>query len=167
VNSGRREWAPTDDLVTLLNTAATGGNRNTMIARTSPPGNLWYGNIYYRNPRVDPAFILRIAEMYLIRAEARAHLNLIPEGMADLNSVRTRAELADYAAIDAGELLAGVEQERRLEFAFEPHRWFDLVRTGRADDVLGVTDQNRWLMPIPINEIFASPDYLEQNPGYK
>lgn len=166
VNSGRREWAPTDELVTLLNTASTGGNRNTMIAKTSPPGNLWYGNMYYRNPRVDPAFILRIAEMYLIRAEARAHLNLIPEGLADLNSVRTRAGLANFAAIDAGELLTGVEQERRLEFAFEPHRWFDLVRTGRADDVLGVTDQNKWLMPIPINEIFASPDNLEQNPGY-
>ncbi|MGE5419722.1 MAG: RagB/SusD family nutrient uptake outer membrane protein, partial [Chloroflexota bacterium] len=73
-NSGRREWAPTDELVNLLNDPVTGGNRKAMIARTAPPGNLWYGNIYYRNPRTDPAFILRIAEMYLIRAEARAQL---------------------------------------------------------------------------------------------
>lgn len=166
VNSGRREWAPTDELVSLLNDPATGGNRKTMIARTSPPGNLWYGNMYYRNPRTDPAFILRIAEMYLIRAEARARLNRITEGLADLNAVRKRAGLIASSASTKEELLLAVEQERRLEFAFEPHRWFDLVRTGRLDDVLGVSDQNKWVMPIPINEVQASGGMLEQNPGY-
>lgn len=166
VNSGRREWAPTDELVSLLNDPATGGNRKTMIARTSPPGNLWYGNMYYRNPRTDPAFILRIAEMYLIRAEARARLNRITEGLADLNAVRKKAGLIASSASTKEELLLAVEQERRLEFAFEPHRWFDLVRTGRLDDVLGVSDQNKWVMPIPINEVQASGGMLEQNPGY-
>jgi starch-binding outer membrane protein, SusD/RagB family len=166
VNSGRREWAPTDELVSLLNTAGTGGNRNTMIARTAPPGNLWYGNVYYRNPRVDPAFVIRIAEMYLIRAEARAHLNKIPEGVLDLNAVRSRAGLTPSSAATSDALLTAVEQERRLEFAQEPHRWFDLVRTGRAAAVLGVTDQNKWIMPIPINEIQASNGHLAQNPGY-
>ncbi|HLN54669.1 MAG TPA: RagB/SusD family nutrient uptake outer membrane protein [Bacteroidales bacterium] len=165
-NSGRREWAPADELVNLLNDPATGGNRKAMIARTSPPGNLWYGNMYYRNPRTDPAFILRIAEMYLIRAEARAMMNKVAEGLADLNAVRTRAGLAASTAVTADELLLAVENERKLEFAFEPHRWFDLVRTGRLDDVQGVTDQQRWVMPIPINEIQASNGILEQNPGY-
>lgn len=165
-NSGRREWAPTDELINLLNDPATGGNRKAMIARTAPPGNLWYGNMYYRNPRTDPAFVLRIAEMYLIRAEARALLNKISEGLADLNAVRTRAGLAPASAATPDELLLAVEKERKLEFAFEPHRWFDLVRTGRLDEVQGVTDQNRWVMPIPINEIQASNGVLEQNPGY-
>lgn len=165
-NSGRREWAPTDELVNLLNNPLTGGNRNSMIARTAPPGNLWYGNMYYRNPRTDPAFILRIAEMYLIRAEARAQLGKTSEGLTDLNAVRIRAGLAPSAASTPEELLLEVEQERRLEFAFEPHRWFDLVRTARIDDVMGVTDQNRWVMPIPVNEIHASNGILEQNPGY-
>jgi hypothetical protein len=166
VNSGRREWAPSDDLITLLNTPVTGGNRNSLIAKTAPPGNLWYGNMYYRNPRVDPAFVIRIAEMYLIRAEARAQLNKINEGCADLNAVRTRAGLASSTAATQADLLLAVEQERRLEFAFEPHRWFDLIRTGRLGDVMGVTDQKRWIMPLPINEIQASNGYLEQNPGY-
>lgn len=165
-NSGRREWAPTDELVSLLVNPVTGGNRSTMIARTSPPGNLWYGNMYYRNPRTDPAFILRIAEMYLIRAEARAHMGRISEGLADLNAIRTRAGLALSSLTSENDLLLAIEKERRLEFAFEPHRWFDLVRTGRAGDVLGVVDQNKWLMPIPLTEIQASEGVLDQNPGY-
>lgn len=165
-NSGRREWAPTDELVSLLNDPATGGNRKAMIARTSPPGNLWYGNMYYRNPRTDPAYILRIAEMYLIRAEARARMNNVTEGLADLNAVRARAGLEASTVVTADELLIAIENERKLEFAFEPHRWFDLVRTGRLDDVQGVTDPQRWVMPIPINEIQASNGILEQNPGY-
>jgi hypothetical protein len=166
VNSGRREWAPTDELVNLLNDPLTGGNRKTMIAKTAAPGNLWYGNMYYRNPRTDPAFVLRIAEMYLIRAEARANLEKITEGLADLNAVRTRAGLAPSTAATSSDLLLGVEQERRLEFAFEPHRWFDLVRTGRLDDVMGVTDHTKWVMPIPVGEIQASDGILEQNEGY-
>lgn len=165
-NSGRREWAPTDELVNLLNDPLTGGNRKAMLARTAPPGNLWYGNMYYRNPRTDPAFIFRIAEMYLIRSEARAHLGKTAEGLVDLNAVRVRAGLAPAVASTQEELLLAVEQERRLEFAFEPHRWFDLVRTSRIDDVLGVADQNRWVMPIPVNEIHASNGIIEQNPGY-
>lgn len=165
-NSGRREWAPTDELVELLNNPATGGNRNTMIARTAPPGNLWYGNMYYRNPRTDPAFVIRIAEMYLIRAEARANMNDVPGGLEDLNDVRERAGLAPVDVETPEELLLAIEQERRLEFAFEPHRWFDLVRTGRIDEVLGVTDQNKWVMPIPIGEIQASDGVIKQNTGY-
>jgi hypothetical protein len=166
VNSGRREWAPTEELVNLLTDTATGGNRFSLIARTSPPGNLWYGNMYYRNPRTDPAFILRIAEMYLIRAESRAHLGQVEEGLKDLNAVRKRAGLRALSIGNAEELLLAVERERRLEFAFEPHRWFDLVRTGRISDVLGVTNQNRWVMPLPVNEIQASGGVLVQNEGY-
>nr|WP_055562801.1 RagB/SusD family nutrient uptake outer membrane protein [Hymenobacter sp. AT01-02] len=68
-------------------------------------------------------------------------------------------------ASSADALLLAIENERRVEFAFEADRWFDLVRTGRAGAVLGVTDQRRWLFPIPFNDLVADPD-LEQNPGY-
>lgn len=104
--------------------------------------------------------------MYLIRAEARGQLGKITDGLSDLNVVRRRAGLNDFAASSANELLLAVEQERRLEFAFEPHRWFDLVRTERMDNVIGLEDKNRWVMPIPINEIQAADGILEQNPGY-
>lgn len=58
-----------------------------------------------------------------------------------------------------------IENERRLELAFENHRWYDWVRTGRADEVLGVVDANKWLFPLPYNDVQAD-EGLVQNPGY-
>lgn len=159
-NGGTRQWAPNDALVALLNAA---GNRNTAIAVTNQ--GLWYGNFYYRSPATDPAYILRIAEQYLIRAEARAQQNQLEGAVDDLDAVRDRAGLSATTAASQGELLLAIENERRLEFAFEPHRWYDLVRTNRAGDVLGVTDANHYLLPIPIAELNADAS-LEQNSGY-
>jgi hypothetical protein len=68
-------------------------------------------------------------------------------------------------AATAEQLLLAIENERKVEFAFEADRWFDLVRTGRAGVVLGVTDQRRWVFPLPFNDLVADSD-LEQNPGY-
>jgi hypothetical protein len=73
--------------------------------------------------------------------------------------------LPPVAAGTAEEVLLAVENERRLEFAQEPHRWFDLVRTGRAAAVLGVTDPNRYVMPIPVDQLLAD-GAIEQNLGY-
>jgi hypothetical protein len=161
---GVRRWFPNAAFVTLINDPAIGGNRNTLVAKTAD--GRWYGNLYYRsNPKTDPSYVLRIAEQYLIRAEARAHLSN-PEGaLADINVIRSRAGLAPLITTDQNELLLAVENEKRFEFAFEPHRWFDLVRTGRAGAVLGVTDPNKYLLPIPINELNVD-DALVQNPGY-
>jgi hypothetical protein len=114
----------------------------------------------------DPAYLLRIAEMYLIRAEARARQNNLSGGLADLNAVRARAEApANNTAQSQESLLLAVEEERRVEFAFEPHRWYDLVRTGRAQAVLGVQNAQRLLMPLPVIDLQANPN-LQQNPGY-
>ena len=78
----------------------------------------------------------------------------------------TIARVIDRAgSADAADLLLAIENERRVEFAFEADRWFDLVRTGRAGAVLGVTDTKKWVFPIPYNDLVADPD-LEQNPGY-
>lgn len=164
---GRREWAPNADLVALLNNATIGGNRNTLIGQTAPPGNLWYGKLYYRNPTgTDPAYIIRVAELYLIRAEARAkQAGKLADAIADLNAVRDRAGLAPTIAATQAAVLLAIENERRLEFAFESDRWFDLVRTGRAKDVLNVTDPNKLLWPIPSSEILADKA-LDPNPGY-
>jgi hypothetical protein len=63
------------------------------------------------------------------------------------------------------ELLLAIENERRLEFGLEAHRWFDLVRTGRAQTVLNISDTNRLLMPLPAEQILVD-SALEQNPGY-
>jgi starch-binding outer membrane protein, SusD/RagB family len=164
-NGGTRQWAPNEALVALLNNPDTGGSRSALVARDNQ--NRWYGNLYYRNPAADPTFVLRIAELYLIRAEARAQQGSgrLAGALADLNAVRDRAGLAPSTAVTPAELLLAVEQERRLEFALEPHRWFDLVRTGRAAQVLGLADANRYLLPLPADQLLIDKA-LTQNPGY-
>jgi tetratricopeptide (TPR) repeat protein len=163
-NGGTRQWAPNDAFIALVNNPLIGGNRNALVAQTS--AGLWYGNLYYRSPATDPAYIIRIAELYLIRAEARAELNELTDAISDVDAIRTRAGLGGTTAVSQADILLAVENERRIEFAFEPHRWFDLVRTGRAAAVLGVTDPNKYVFPIPITEVTLANGNLPQNPGY-
>jgi hypothetical protein len=124
----------------------------------------------------DPAIaedyvVLRLAEQYLIRAEARAQQGNTHDAVDDLNVIRGRAGLGPIPyTISADDLLLAVEQERRVElFAEWGHRWFDLGRTGRADAVLGAEKPN-WkhrdiLLPIPFAELQNNPR-LTQNEGY-
>ena len=164
--SGRREWAPSAGLVTLLNDPNVGGNRNALIAQTAPPGNLWYGKLYYRTPLgTDPAYLIRIAELYLIRAEARAQLGKTTLALADLNAIRDRAGVPLATAATKDDLLLAVEKERQVEFPFEADRWFNLVRTGRVATVLGITDANKYVLPIPSSELLVDKA-LTQNDGY-
>jgi starch-binding outer membrane protein, SusD/RagB family len=112
---------------------------------------------------------LRLADMYLIRAEATAQQGGdLQQVKNDLNAVRARAGLTGTTANTQATLLTAIEQERRLEFAFEGQRWFDLVRTGRAVDVLpAVTNINQTLFPIPLSEILTNTNPgMNQNPGY-
>jgi starch-binding outer membrane protein, SusD/RagB family len=160
---GTRQWAPNDAFVALVNDPEIGGNRNTLIAKDNQ--GRWYGNMYYRSPATDPTFVIRIAELYLIRAEARAHTGSLAGALADLNAIRERAGIAKSTASPADQLLLAIENERRIEFALEPHRWFDLVRTGRAATVLSITDANRLLLPIPAEQLLIDKA-LKQNPGY-
>lgn len=162
-NGGTRQWAPNDALVALLNNPAVGGNRSALVAKDNQ--NRWYGNLYYRNPASDPSYIIRIAELYLIRAEALAQQSKLSQALTDLNVVRDRAGIAASTATTQEEVLLAIENERRLEFALEPHRWFDIVRTGRAGAVFGVTDPSRLLLPIPVQQLLSDKS-LEQNPGY-
>lgn len=160
---GTRQWAPNDAFVALVNDPAIGGNRSTLVAKDNQ--GRWYGNMYYRSPATDPTFVIRIAELYLIRAEARAQTGSLAGALADLNAIRERAGIAASAAGTAAQLLLAIENERRIEFALEPHRWFDLVRTGRAEQVLNVTDANRLLLPVPAEQLLIDKA-LKQNPGY-
>jgi len=172
VLGGRREWSPNDALVALLNNPAIGGNRNTLIAQTAPPGNLWYGRLYYRNPLgTDPAYVIRMAELYFIRSEARAQQgNLLGANSAqsDLNAVRSRAGLGATTAATLSDILLALEKERQVEFAFEADRWFNLVRTDRAQTVLALPDKHLYLFPIPYNETLVDPQLAgaNRNPGY-
>ncbi|HVW60637.1 MAG TPA: RagB/SusD family nutrient uptake outer membrane protein [Puia sp.] len=163
-NGGTRQWAPSDAFISLVNDPSVGGNRSALVAKTS--AGLWYGNLYYRSPATDPAYVIRIAELYLIRAEARAQQDHLADAVSDLDSVRSRAALPPSTAATKEDILLAIENERRMEFAFEPHRWFDLVRTGRAAAVLGVTDARKYVFPLPIAEVNLSKGNLPQNDGY-
>lgn len=162
---GSYRIGPTQAIVGLLNDTAIGGTRGALVASYSGQD---YVNRYREvqaNQQDDDVSILRLSEMYLIRAEARAHLNDVTGGLEDLNAIRSRAHVQAAVAADSSALLLGIEDERRLEFAFEPFRWFDLIRTGRAAAVLGVTDARKYVFPIPTSEIVANPQ-LVQNDGY-
>ena len=118
----------------------------------------------------DNFIVIRLADMYLIRAEALAK-GPAPDPnqiKADLNTVRTRAGLSGITSNSIDQLISAIEKERRVEFAFEGQRWFDLVRTGRAVDVLfNVTSINQTLFPIPFDELQTNKDPgMFQNPGY-
>lgn len=116
--------------------------------------------------------LFRLAEQYLIRAEARAHRQKLSDAIADLNIIRKRAGLNELPnTLNQSEVLAAVAQERRIEFFCEEgHRWFDLKRTGQADAVLSFI-KPQWkstaqLYPVPLAEIQNNPN-LKQNPGYQ
>lgn len=122
-------------------------------------------------PITEYYVVCRLAEIYLIRAEARVRQNNITGCQSDLLAVRQRAGLAAVVATDLSGLLAAIENERQAELFTEwGHRWFDLKRWKRADAVLGVHKAPNWqstdqLFPIPQTELEVNP-FLVQNPGY-
>lgn len=128
--------------------------------------------LYNFNPGpAENVMMLRLAEQYLIRSEARAQLNDVAGAREDLNKIRNRAGLEDTEASDQAALLAAIQRERQVElFAENGHRWFDLKRTGRADEVLGdikpLWEPADVLFPIPEREIANNSNLLPQNPGY-
>jgi starch-binding outer membrane protein, SusD/RagB family len=164
--NGRREVAPAQGLIDSYE--AGDARKDVSIAYD---GNNAYANKYNDLSKgADNLIVLRLAEMYLIRAEAEAH-KASPDLQAirdDINVIRTRAQLNPTAVNNVTDLLSLIEVERRSEFAFEGQRWFDLVRTGRATEVLPtVTNADKTLFPVPSSELQTnnSPEMI-QNPGY-
>jgi len=111
----------------------------------------------------NSAYVIRLAEMYLIRAEAKGRT----AGRADLNTLREARGMADLTTGDVSsdaKFLNAVLDERRAELNFEGHRLFDLARTGKVADVLGA--EVNPIMPIPQREVAATNGAVKQNPGY-
>lgn len=142
----------------------------------------YYPTKYQKPGGDDNIQILRLAEMYLIRAEARAlKSNTDLNGArSDLNKIRNRAGLQDTTGTGVDtpqEVFEAIQHEEGIEFIEEGHRWYDLVRTGRAMNVLtnidrtnsdpvSLTDPGRMVFPIPSRDIDAN-DNLEQNDAYQ
>jgi hypothetical protein len=166
ITGGKRELLPTDDFIALVKDPATGGDRSALLLTV---GGVTYGNMNFKIATGDDqVYAIRIAEMYLIRAEARAEKSTpdITGGLQDLNEIRSRANTPVIAAVaDKNELVDKILLERRIEFAYESQRWFDLIRKGKAQSVLGITDATKLLFPIPKQQILVNPALI-QNPGY-
>ena len=159
----------------LANAFDPDDNRRThWVGFISPGGEDYYFAYKYKvrysyDPPTEYLKVFRLAEQYLIRAEARARQGDITGAQADINAIRNRAGLTDTPANDLNSLLLAIEQERRFELFVEwGHRWFDLKRTNRVETVLTGKpnlDATDLLFPIPLQEILNNPN-MTQNPGY-
>ncbi len=120
---------------------------------------------------VDPVPVFRVSEMLLILAEARAAQNNTSGALEALNTLRTARGLAALSGLSGAQIIDAVYDERRVELAFEGHRFFDLKRRGldipKPQSVVGVLPYTdfRILAPLPADEVDNNP-LLEQNPGY-
>jgi starch-binding outer membrane protein, SusD/RagB family len=162
-NTSNRALEPKAALHNLLNDPLVGGGRK--IFSVANASGQFIGGIFPTN--TSAGYLIRTAEIYLIRAEARVQKGIpdLAGALNDLNAVKLRSDVPASSASAKEDILLDIENERRVEFALEPFRWFDLVRTGRAAAVLNATNPDKYIFPIPASEIIADPS-LVQNPGY-
>ncbi|MEO0899115.1 MAG: RagB/SusD family nutrient uptake outer membrane protein [Bacteroidota bacterium] len=108
--------------------------------------------------------IMRLADVYLMRAEANLRKGNATAALDDVNTVRSARGAAELSAMDLDAML----DERGFEFYWEAHRRTDLVRFGKFGDEWTskpATDVNKRVFPIPLNAL-ASSSNLQQNQGY-
>ena len=136
----------------------------------------WYHPYKYKQnmfagSSTEYSILFRLAEQYLIRAEANLEMGKLQEVRNDINVIRLRAGLEPAAANTQEEVRNELINQWRYEFFTEfGHRWFDLKRTDTAAGVLGPVKQG-WkatdiLFPLPANELILNPNLNPQNPGY-
>ena len=148
---------------------------------TTGPDTTFYFPFKYKSnslPVSEYTMMLRLAEQYLIHAEALVRQNKnLDLAVADINTIRKRAGLGDYTGpTDKDSLLTGILHERQVELFSEwGHRWFDLIRTGNINPVMGIVTPEKgggaWqpgkaLFPIPQSERMIDFN-LTQNEGYQ
>lgn len=169
-----------------LDPAFTGLYSSSDIRRVSWMNHTTFSGVTYSIPfkykyRTNPLAVaagvseyqtvIRLAEMYLIRAEARARTGAdLPGALSDLKMIQSRAGAAESSSTTSASLLADIALENRKElFCEQAFRWYNLKRTGQADAVLGALKASyrpaSKLLPIPQNAIDANFN-LTQNPGY-
>lgn len=140
--------------------------------------SVYYPTKFNKEGNVDNIPVLRLAEVYLNRAEAKAQLDDLEGALADLNKIRERAGATSIGSTPGKTaLLQAIWKERSFELAFEGHSFFDLVRTGQALTKLtnvarknslpvSLTSAGRQVFPIPAFDIDANKN-LVQNEAYK
>jgi hypothetical protein len=177
---GRGELVLHEEFVKLLKSRPS-DDRTKLIAHSNS-SDRYYPTKYQKPSGTDNIQILRLAEMFFNRAEARVRKKTpnISGALSDLNVIRNRAGLADTSGsgVDSPEkILHAIAVERSIEFYEEGHRWFNLIRTGKALRVLkdikrkngppvSLGSTGHEVFPIPQEDLDVN-DNLEQNPAYK
>jgi hypothetical protein len=177
---GRREVIPSNEILDSLYSAASGERRNTVsfdpaLLRGTDNGFIVakYGNVP-NDLENNNIVLFRLGEIYLIRAEARAwqgKINGAGSAEEDLNVLRVRAKAPNATAGTQNQMLSLILRERIYELAYEGHRWYDLKRTNRVNQIMSTFSRN-WrpayeLWPVPQREIQSNPGLANaQNPGY-
>lgn len=148
--AGRYEIAPSEGLIKSYEPLDNRKNALIALDDKNKPYCIKYKDV---SGGADNVAVIRSEDIYLTRAEALAYSNgNITTIKSDINFIRNKAGLSNTTADNYIDLKIAVENERRHEFAFEGHRWVDLVRTKRASSVLGI-DEKYYFFPIPLSEL--------------
>ena len=181
---GGDQGCPTDGLFAAFTaqdlrkdvTAATGLTYNGVYTAISTTGIGSFTKKYLTPiPKANDSRanwkVIRYADVLLMLAEALNENGKTAEALGYLNMVRTRAGIPAYANLTADDAREKIYLERRLELHMEGHRWFDLVRTGRALSVLQSSGMKAHMTVFPIPqsqiEIINNRSVFPQNPGYE
>lgn len=188
--SGNGNNQPTSDILTSFETGDL--RRAVSVADNWTNGRGQVQNFPYTRKFLDPAMtaandasndwiVLRYADVLLMYSEALNETGKTIDALTYLNQVRKRAGLAAKTGLTQADFRLAVEQERKVELCFEGHRWWDLVRTGRAQKVLNdyfVKSNTKigaefvsvkdfmTVFPVPQPQIDANPSKITQNQGY-
>lgn len=165
----------------LLNSfEATDLRKSHWTAYNTIAGVKYYYAYKYKNTNVvrvngstESEILFRLAEQYLIRAEARIKLSNLSGATQDIDKIRDRAGLLGTKATTEGALLEAVLKERRAEFFCEwAHRWLDLKRLNLLNSSMLIEKPTTWpvdghaaLYPVPYDQWILNPGW-NQNPGY-
>ncbi|WP_411029996.1 RagB/SusD family nutrient uptake outer membrane protein [Spongiimicrobium sp. 3-5] len=113
----------------------------------------------------DNVPIFRLTGIQLLKAEILAAQGSLMEAMTIVNDIRTRAGLANNVANTQDAVLDAVLDERYIELFAEGHRWFDLIRNGKATQLDDILNEEHLLWPISVQELTQNPN-LVQNSFY-
>lgn len=178
---------PSNDLVKAFDDEQDGIRKNSSIIFLAEgfPDSHWPQTNYpfinkwriFGGSSPQNYIFLRLADIILLKAEALNELSDVSGAAGLVNQIRSRVSLPGTTASNQADMRLAIEKERRLELAFEGHRWFDLKRTGRAKEVINnAVDEtgqkigynltpDRMLWPVPQAELDRNTS-LVQNSGY-
>ncbi len=188
VGEGHGDWFTVSDvsispITEILKEAYSDEDNRKELIQYTQFGAAFKLNKFYDEPstttkKVGNDFIvLRYADVLLMYAETLNEIGYNANGDAFkyLNEVHERAGLIAINSTDVsdqGAFRTAILKERQLEFPFEGHRWFDLIRTGMAKSEMAKNGldiaEYRYIFPVPQTEIekMNNKDIFDQNPGY-